>query len=62
MRLRWAIAGAVLLHAGAMALLFVLLALSMFGLYELQLPARLTQKQRRVSSLRSGGNIKSNYI
>ncbi len=42
---------------GAMALLFVLLALSMFGLYELQLPARLQTRLAGVSNKQQAGSL-----
>jgi thiol:disulfide interchange protein DsbD len=41
---------------GAFALLFVVLALSMFGLYELQLPAALRAKLGAVSDRQRGGS------
>ena len=42
---------------GAMALLFVLLALSMFGLYELQLPAALQTRLAGVSNKQQAGSL-----
>jgi thiol:disulfide interchange protein DsbD len=42
---------------GAMALLFVLLALSMFGLYELQLPARLQTRLAGASNQQKAGSL-----
>ncbi|MHB8569473.1 MAG: protein-disulfide reductase DsbD [Metallibacterium sp.] len=42
---------------GAMALLFVLLALSMFGLYELQLPARLQTRLAGAGNRQHAGSL-----
>lgn len=42
---------------GAFALVFVALALAMFGVYELQLPATLRDRLNRVSSAQHGGNL-----
>ncbi len=42
---------------GAMALLFVALALSMFGLYELQLPARLQTRLAGASNRQHAGSL-----
>ena len=42
---------------GAMALLFVLLALSMFGLYELQLPAALQTRLAGASNQQKAGSL-----
>ncbi|MGD2119821.1 MAG: protein-disulfide reductase DsbD [Chromatiales bacterium] len=39
------------------ALIFVLLALSMFGFYELQLPSSLQSKITEISNKQSGGNV-----
>ena len=44
---------------GAFALLMVLLALSMFGFYELQLPSGLQTRLARLSDARQGGKIAS---
>jgi len=41
---------------GAFALIFVVLALSMFGLYELQLPSRLQTRLAAASNQRRGGS------
>lgn len=42
---------------GAFALVFVVLSLSMFGVYELQLPARLRDGLNNASSRQSGGSL-----
>jgi thioredoxin:protein disulfide reductase len=42
---------------GAFALVFVLLALSMFGFYELQLPSRLQSRLSKTSNRLPGGNL-----
>lgn len=45
------------LFIGPLAVIFVLLALSMFGLYELQLPAFIRDRLDRVSSQQAGGSL-----
>ncbi|MDP2549226.1 protein-disulfide reductase DsbD [Oceanobacter sp. 4_MG-2023] len=44
------------------ALLFVLLALSMFGLYELQLPSKLRNRLNQMSQQQSGGHLLSVFV
>lgn len=47
---------------GGFALIFVLLALSMFGLYELQLPASLQSKFNAAANRIKGGNLISAFV
>lgn len=47
---------------GALAVLFVLLALAMFGLYELQLPAFLRDRMDSLNQKQSGGSLGSAAI
>ena len=42
---------------GPLAIIFVLLALAMFGLYELQLPAPIRDRLERANSRQSGGSL-----
>ncbi|VAW46053.1 Cytochrome c-type biogenesis protein DsbD, protein-disulfide reductase [hydrothermal vent metagenome] len=42
---------------GTFSFIFILLALSMFGFYELQLPARLQSKLTRISNQQKGGTL-----
>ncbi|VAW46376.1 Cytochrome c-type biogenesis protein DsbD, protein-disulfide reductase, partial [hydrothermal vent metagenome] len=42
---------------GSFSFIFILLALSMFGFYELQLPARLQSKITRLSNQQKGGTL-----
>ncbi len=44
------------------ALLFVLLALAMFGLYELQLPSGIRNRLNRMSQQQSGGHLLSVFV
>lgn len=46
----------------AFAVLFVLLALSMFGLYELQLPATLRNRLNAMSQKQQGGHVISVFV
>lgn len=45
------------LFIGPLAVIFVVLALSMFGLYELQLPAPIRDRLQRANSRQSGGSL-----
>ncbi|XOB94259.1 protein-disulfide reductase DsbD [Pseudomonadota bacterium 24LQ007] len=45
------------LFIGPMAVIFVVLALSMFGLYELQLPAPIRDRLERANSRQTGGSL-----
>lgn len=45
------------LFIGPMAVIFVVLALSMFGLFELQLPAPIRDRLERANSRQSGGSL-----
>ncbi|WP_462164748.1 protein-disulfide reductase DsbD [Pseudoalteromonas xiamenensis] len=76
MAITYALLGLVIAHFGgqvqgylqqpvvliSFSLLFVLLALSMFGWYELSLPSKLTEKLTNISNQQQGGNILGVFI